>query len=76
MIVANFNKERRRNWMIWASAHQPCSVCKAGVREPCLNMLDIRKGIPREQARHNQNPHDARIDWVRLTTGLQKRGLL
>lgn len=74
MLKNQFIHTRRQQWLIWASAHQPCPDCKADTRQPCRNMVDLKK-MPREEARINRNPHDSRINWKRLLEGLQKRGL-
>lgn len=71
MRAWQFNYNRRREWVIWASRHHRCSRCNSPEYSPCLNLADKKHGkIPRI----NRQPHDERIDWGKLLNGLKKRG--
>lgn len=72
--MQNFNHYRRREWIIWGSKHRECPNCKQPPNSPCLNKVDVNKGLSPEQCRENKMPHDERIDWKRIRDGLRKRG--
>lgn len=67
----DFSWARRRDWVIYASRHRSCTVCKAEPNQPCMNLHDVRYG---NKPRVNKQPHDSRIDWDRLLEGLKMRG--
>jgi hypothetical protein len=68
----NFDYHRRLEWEVWAAKHQPCPGCPANTGEQCVNLVDVRLNkFPR---RLNKRPHDERVDWARLLSGLKQRG--
>jgi hypothetical protein len=72
--MQSFNHHRRREWIIYGARHRECPNCGQPPYEPCLNKVDLNKGIPRDKCRVNRQPHDERIDWKRIRDGLRKRG--
>jgi hypothetical protein len=72
--MQRFGHHQRREWVIYGARHQVCPNCHQPPRQPCLNKVDINKGLPVEECRENRMPHDERIDWQRILDGLNKRG--
>lgn len=72
--MSGMNHHRRREWIIYGARANECSSCGQAPNEPCLNKVDLNKGLPRDKCRVNRQPHDERIDWKRIRDGLRKRG--
>lgn len=74
MSENNFSWTRRTEWSIWAAAGRECPTCSQPPLSPCLNMVDLNNGVPRLEAKINKQPHNDRIDRVKLIDGLRLRG--
>lgn len=65
---------QRKEWEIWAAKTQDCETCKQPIGKPCLNLSDIKSG--KTNPRIVSHPHEGRISWGKLFSGLQQRGYI
>lgn len=72
MVVWEFGNSRRLEWCVWAAKSRACVRCGVKPGERCLNLTDIRN--KKQNIRFTKWPHDKRIDWELMLTGLHRRG--
>ena len=72
MARYEFGYHKRTQSIIWASKDHDCPTCKAEAFSACINLTDVKRLV--DPPRQNKQPHDARVDWVKLATALKERG--